>query len=967
MRYNKPSYLLLFLLLFGFNTLKAQQPYALHLNNQNGLPSNSIFDIHQDKMGFVWLATSQGLLRYDGFQYKSFKSPYQTSTSGSCIQEDKYDRIWYENFDGYIYFIENDTLKTFKQNAPLGFVSYGITEENLFVIQKKGIDIFNLKNLDFIKTIPLPIDEAEHSTTLKNNFYVILDDIIYKIDKSLRVTQSTFFKNKNLKVKYIYPLGDKLYVVSKLNEEKQLYFFDQHLNFIRTIPIPETEYLQGSNVIDDVIWLHTPKGAFAYDEFGNKRFGQVFFQSNSSSGVIKDHQGNYLFSSVNNGIYIVPELQDKIYPLHSFYPTKIVSNQYGFLLGSTKGDLFQLDRQLKNKRQLRSIAENLPTYYIYYDSLSNNTFFSDNGFSIATGTDFTKPKNYNVALKEVVRIDHKYYAFSASGYVGLIQNPKANPDSKSIWDELFKANRDEDYPNISRIKRGVRAKAIDFNPVDNKIICVTNIGLFSISTTTSQEIKNEGKTFYSEKVFCYQNVIFSLDSKGSLFRVKNEKTFENLNPKLKIPESDIIRIRRNEDELLIVSSEFISIYDLKKDSVSKFDFHIKGNRVRDILKKGQYLLVVTDEGILELSLKANRKKANVLFHINSFHVNTIPTKWTELTELKHNQNNISIEFSVLEFAEKTVPLYYRINHKEWVLVNKETRSLQFPSLSPGIYKLEFKLDQDISPENINFRITSPFWLKWWFYLLVFSLLSFLIYLYFKWQSRLMRNQIKLLNEKVILEKSLSKSMMASIKSQMNPHFFYNALNTIQAYIFTNEKQKANTYLAKFSKLTRIILEMSEKETISISEEIEALKLYLELEKMRFTDTFQYQIRAENLSDKESIEIPPMIIQPYVENAIKHGLLHKTGEKELQIVFAKENNLLTVTIDDNGIGRKRSGELNRIKNEKHQSFSSEANEKRLEILNKGANNQAAIALHIIDKHYPNGTPAGTKVILSIPLE
>ena len=202
---------------------------------------------------------------------------------------------------------------------------------------------------------------------------------------------------------------------------------------------------------------------------------------------------------------------------------------------------------------------------------------------------------------------------------------------------------------------------------------------------------------------------------------------------------------------------------------------------------------------------------------------------------------------------------------------------------------------------------------------------------------------------------------------MNPHFFYNALNTIQAYIFTNEKQKANAYLAKFSKLTRNVLEMSEKETISLNEEIEALKLYLELEKMRFSDQFNFDIVLENSLDKENIEFPPMLIQPYVENAIKHGLLHKKGEKELMITFRKEQNLLIVLIDDNGIGRKRSKELNRIKSEKHQSFSSDANEKRLEILNKNAKSKAEIVLKFIDKQDINGVAIGTTVILSIPLE
>ncbi|HEY8365573.1 MAG TPA: histidine kinase, partial [Bacteroidia bacterium] len=208
------------------------------------------------------------------------------------------------------------------------------------------------------------------------------------------------------------------------------------------------------------------------------------------------------------------------------------------------------------------------------------------------------------------------------------------------------------------------------------------------------------------------------------------------------------------------------------------------------------------------------------------------------------------------------------------------------------------------------------------------------------------------------------SILASCKSQMNPHFFYNALNTIQAYIFVNDKKKASNYLSKFSKLTRLILEMSERENISLREELEALKLYLDLEKMRFSDSFEYEIKVSSDIVQDSVEFPPMLLQPYVENAVKHGLLHKQGEKSINIKFARKEDILIVEIEDNGIGRKRSAELNAIKNKKHQSFSTQANEKRLEILNEGR--KAKIAVEYVDKLSNEGNPLGTLVRLYIPI-
>ena len=221
----------------------------------------------------------------------------------------------------------------------------------------------------------------------------------------------------------------------------------------------------------------------------------------------------------------------------------------------------------------------------------------------------------------------------------------------------------------------------------------------------------------------------------------------------------------------------------------------------------------------------------------------------------------------------------------------------------------------------------------------------------------------MLTEKVELERNLHKSVLTSIRSQMNPHFFYNALNTIQSFIITDDKRNASTYLSKFSKLTRMILETTEKETITLSEEINALKLYLDLEKVRFNNEFQYSINVINGLDIESIKIPSMIVQPYIENSLKHGLLHKQGEKILLVDFLKSDDNLSIVIDDNGIGRKTSMERNKIRTDKHKPFATEANMKRIEILNKGKKN---IGVVYTDKTDTFGQSNGTIVTITIPL-
>ena len=217
-----------------------------------------------------------------------------------------------------------------------------------------------------------------------------------------------------------------------------------------------------------------------------------------------------------------------------------------------------------------------------------------------------------------------------------------------------------------------------------------------------------------------------------------------------------------------------------------------------------------------------------------------------------------------------------------------------------------------------------------------------------------------------MEKALQQNILSSIKSQMNPHFLFNALNTIQSYIYLNDKKQAINYLGKFSVLTRKILDQSNNETITLSEEHETLDLYLQLEKMRFEDTFEYNILFENIPFKDHFRVMPMLIQPYVENAIKHGLMHKTNKRYLEIKF-KHNELknsIEVRIEDNGVGRKRANEINEKRTQKHSSFSSEANKTRLEILNKDTKNN--ISVIIIDKTDQYGNATGTLVQINIPV-
>jgi sensor histidine kinase YesM len=190
---------------------------------------------------------------------------------------------------------------------------------------------------------------------------------------------------------------------------------------------------------------------------------------------------------------------------------------------------------------------------------------------------------------------------------------------------------------------------------------------------------------------------------------------------------------------------------------------------------------------------------------------------------------------------------------------------------------------------------------------------------------------------------------------MNPHFLYNALNSIQDLILQQDIRATNKYLSMFSQLVRNILDASRHEFTSVAEELKLLQHYLELEKLRFDNDFSYEMKVDSSVDPDTLYVPSIFIQPYVENAIKHGLFHSKKEKELRIHFAVKDDQLHCTIADNGIGRERAQQMRA--NSVHNSFATSATQRRLELLQ--AQYKHAFSLTITDE-YREGQPVGTTV-------
>ncbi len=218
------------------------------------------------------------------------------------------------------------------------------------------------------------------------------------------------------------------------------------------------------------------------------------------------------------------------------------------------------------------------------------------------------------------------------------------------------------------------------------------------------------------------------------------------------------------------------------------------------------------------------------------------------------------------------------------------------------------------------------------------------------------------HEIVVQKHKATELEIQALRAQMNPHFIFNSLNSINRFILQNNKEQASEYLTKFSKLVRLILQNSNASLITLESELEALQLYLELESLRFNHRFNFKISVDDEIDAEVLMVPPLIIQPYAENAIWHGLMHKPDIGNLEIEIKEEENFLQIRISDDGIGRKKAAELKSKSATTHKSMGVKITKDRIAMMNEKGNKEAVV---INDLVHPDGSAAGTEVIIKIP--
>ena len=377
---------------------------------------------------------------------------------------------------------------------------------------------------------------------------------------------------------------------------------------------------------------------------------------------------------------------------------------------------------------------------------------------------------------------------------------------------------------------------------------------------------------------------------------------------------------------------------------------------------------------------------NFISHISSVYLKSLSINqkplslkesitYTDTLWLKYDQTKIEIETGIIDFySQGKSRLRYKL---EGTGINENWHyapyyyTVRYDGLQPGNYKLVMQASNVSNEFNgpaktLFINISPAFWNTWWFRFIAGICAVALVYGLIRWRLHQKFNYRLEKSEKekqlAELKDKTSQLEMETLRSQMNPHFIFNCLSSINRFILKNKTEEASDYLTKFSRLIRMVLNNSKKSFISLEDELETLRLYLEMERLRFKNSFDYSFTYNNSVDLGNIFIPPLLLQPFAENAIWHGLMHKQEKGFLNFDFSTEEKFLLCIITDNGVGRDQAELLKSKSVEKQKSLGLKITSERLSLLNNNSNEQTFFTIE--DLANENGNALGTRVYLKI---
>lgn len=927
--------------------------FLFFLIGEEKLAGVNVYSIIQDIDNSVILATDSGLFRYNSLEFEEVDSQSIGDQSLFGLTKNAKGVIFCNNLSGQIFYLEKNKLVLY-YTIPKEYLS-SVTQfcfdknNNLIVSCKKLLSVSPTKKVTVLYTYK-NLEASSLAKDKEGKIFFYDAQKVYVIDENQVKVHSNFpFYNNNLLKPYVANKGNVNFQVNTL--PKGYLMKQKRVNPVSyNAPTKNNEiyhFLVSKN--KPIIWLASSKnGIYAYNLDGTPLYNnQLLFKNYFISSFLEDNEGNVWLTTFGKGIVFIPNLNVVEYTNNDLLEKddllRITKKGNAVYFGGSSGSIYKLQQNT-----IRKVLSNQKKIEFLRYEPACNAFFVNGLVFDSQFNKLLKNQNYN-----------KYDIFQAN-------------KSSDIWyttrEGLFSTNKALDFSN-----RGysLRSYAVLEDLESNIIWIASSTGLEICKDKIYSKVLYQNRPVFSTSIIKVNNQVWVASSDGILI-YQNQKLVHVINQKSGLLSNRVAKLKQDQSYVYISSNEGLQQYDLTSKHFKNFTKAegLLSNAVFDFEVLNDTIFIITSKGLQKMAFK-NIVPIKNLPQIN---ISEIAVNGLEISALKtvfKPFENI-FEFTLLAISHRfTNKLQYQYQLEgydtKWYTANFSNNKIRYSHLLDGKYTFKVRtVDNELisnKTTRYSFVIESVFWKTKEFVILVFLLALGLSYFLYVLRIRFVVTKKDKEIEREKHKQELNKSKLVALKSQMNPHFIFNALNSIQEFILLNKKELASNYLADFADLMRSYLQHSQEDAVSLHDEIETLVLYLKLEKIRFEEDFEFTIHCDVSIDKEQTNIPSFLLQPFVENAIKHGLLHQTGRKILLVLFTKiSQHSIQCEVQDNGIGRVANAKLNEKR--KHQSFATKASQNRLELLNQSAEDK--IELQIIDLYDDQKQSLGTKVILTIPI-
>lgn len=974
----KPKYIVAQVLLLSMwvcSHLSAQTAYLPHYTTKNGLPSNNCYYTLQDKKGYLWVATDAGVSRFDGSVFENFSVDDGLPDNQILqLREDSKGRIWFLSLNGQLsYFHEgkiynstnNKSLKSLSFNAVIVSFFEDSKGKIWFGTNKNSIGVWDGKSL------------TKYSSANVNKQYA---NAFIQEDKQGKIwaynTDGTFVFIKNNFAWVQNSIRPLSYKTIQLNADKSIYYLDsvglslKKDNAVKSIMPVNNELLKNNPgyiyLTKKTLWFCNNNGVFVIDFNGKTK---QLLKDADVNQIIKDSYGNMWFTA-KNGLYRLPDDRERLYVFDkenglTSNITKSITKDHTNRLWIGLGNNVINILTVKDKKIQKLIVPNQHKFngikQLAFDDANNKIYFSsDYGLGSVSSkypavADFNYLKEANNSLfviKNFSLDSTKKIALALSSGVVIINDRNKLEFSALMYKEKQDYFKDRSYRVFYDQKQNLWFANINGLVVFGNHKLTNYYGNNALLTKRINDIKE-----LSPQLFA-----LATDGYGLIF-LKNGKIIKQLRLQDGLSNNIITKLFVKGEYLWAISNSGINRISFKQGNyaINSFDYanELLSTDLNDLYIDEDNAYFATNNGLVYFA--QNQKSQQIQsppVYISAVSINNIALNLRQNSFIFNpNVENITFSYGAIDFKNKNITYRYRLkNNANWT--ETKNRRLELSSIEPGEYCFEVAAKTQSSgwskPAKIKFILQKNFWQTWWFFGMILAFGAYFLYRAAVYITRKQKNKEQ---EQLLLKNKILMLEQQALQAMMNPHFVFNVMNSIQHYINTQNTSSANKVLTGFAKLIRKNLEICTKSYINLEEEINYLNLYLSLEKNRFGEKLVYEINIDPSIDKEETLIPSMLLQPYIENAIWHGIMPKDDGGSVAInITKKDKEYLWIKIIDNGIGIKNSLQT---KNGQHLSKGMSLTKERINLLNK-------IEAKPIQLYVEQNGESGTTITIMVPM-